>query len=135
MNGYGYQCATAPRIKVNASQATGKISDNQATRLETRPRGPSSSQPVTAMTGTTVCTNSLPTAAQLLRSSVWASTAWNTIPVTVIAVSPHSRRTENHSEERSSWMASSSAATPTSRFDWIVKNANVLNSRAAAGWK
>jgi hypothetical protein len=53
----------------------------------------------------------------------------------VIAVNPASRSTENHSDERSSLMASRSAAAPTSRFDWIVKNASVLNSRAAAGWK
>lgn len=32
-------------------------------------------------------------------------------------------------------MASSSTARPTSRFDWIVKNAKVLAARAAAGWK
>src|ERR1700684_1405681 len=102
MNGYGYQCAIAPRINVNASQQTGKISDSQATRFETRTRGPRISQPTTAITGTTVCTSSLPAAAQLLRSSVCASTAWNTIPVTVIAVKPESRKTENQSEERSS---------------------------------
>ena len=53
--------------------------------------------------------------------------------MTVIAVNPDSRSTANHSDERSRRMASSNAAAPTSRFDWIVKNASVLNSRAVAG--
>jgi peptidoglycan hydrolase-like protein with peptidoglycan-binding domain len=54
MNGYGYQCAIAPRISVNASQHTGKISESHTVRTATRPRGPAASQPTTAMIGTTV---------------------------------------------------------------------------------
>ena len=90
---------------------------------------------MTAITGTTVWTSSLPTAAQLSRSNVRASTAWNTIPVTVIATSPDMRRTANGVESHLSPSASINVATPTSRFDWVVKNANALAARAAAGWK
>lgn len=67
------------------------------------------------------------------RSGLWQVYAGCPTPVAMIATSPESRRTANAVEERSRRTASSSVPKPTSRFDQVVKNANVFATRAAAG--
>jgi hypothetical protein len=52
-------------------------------------------------------------------------------PGEVIATTPMSRNVRNTVEVLTGLIANRSVVAPTIRFDWTVKNANVLNPRSA----